>query len=77
MRIKVRISTFPTHWKNSNNQLEMDIITLIVGDEERHQEILLWIVSSGDKKLNFKNDTIIPLYQNPDEWQKPHIKIVD
>ena len=46
----------------------MDILSLIVGDEERHQEILLWIVNSGDKKLYFKNDAPIPLYQNPDAW---------
>lgn len=65
---RVRESRFPMHWRNSNNQQEMDILSLIVGDEERHQEILLWIVNSEDKKLNFKNDAPIPLYQNPDAW---------
>ncbi len=70
---RVRESRFPTHWRNSKNQQQMDILSLIVGDEERHQEILLWIVSSGDKKLNFKNDAPIPLYQNPDAWYVPHV----
>jgi hypothetical protein len=64
---RVRESGSPTHWRNYN-QREMDILSLIVGDEERHQEILFWIVSSGDKKLEFKNDAPIPLYQNPDAW---------
>lgn len=65
---RVRESRFPNHWRNSKNQQEMDILSLIVGDEERHQEILLWIMSSEDKKLNFKSDVPIPLYQNPDAW---------
>lgn len=65
---RVKKSRFSTHWRNSKNQQEMDILSLIVDDEERHQDILLWIVSSEDKKLNFKNDAPIPLYQNPDAW---------
>lgn len=65
---RVRESASPTYWRNAYSQREMDILSLIVGDEERHQEILLWIVNSGDKKLNFKNDAPIPLYQNPDAW---------
>jgi hypothetical protein len=65
---RVRESKSSTHWRNAKNQQEMDILSLIVDDEERHQEILLWIVSSGNKTLNFKNDLPIPLYQNPDAW---------
>jgi hypothetical protein len=63
-----RESRFPSNWRYSKNQREMDILSLIVGDEERHQEILLWIISSKDKKLNFKSDVPTPLYQNPDAW---------
>lgn len=65
---RVGESRFPTHWRDSENQQEMDILSLIVADEERHQEILLWIVSSSDKKLYFKSDKPVPLYQNPDAW---------
>lgn len=65
---RVRESRFSTYRRNVNNHREMDILSLIVGDEERHQEILFWIVNSDDKKLNFKNDAPIPLYQNPDAW---------
>ena len=65
---QVREPRSPTYWRNANSQQEMDILSLIVGDEERHQEILRWIVNSGDKKLYFKNDAPIPLYQNPDAW---------
>jgi hypothetical protein len=65
---RVRESRFPNNWRNSKNQQKMDILSLIVSDEERHLEILLWIVSSEDKKLNFKSDAPIPLYQNPDAW---------
>lgn len=65
---QVRESRFQAYTRNAKNQQEMDILSLIVGDEERHHEILIWIVSSGDKKLNFKNDAPIPLYQNPDAW---------
>jgi len=70
---RIRESRFPTYWRNSKNQQEMDILSLIVGDEERHQEILIWIVSSGDKKLNFKNTAPISIYQNPDAWNVPRI----
>lgn len=70
---QVKESRIPTYEKNSNNQPKMDILSLIVGDEERHQEILLWIVSSCDKNLDFKNNTPIVKYQNPDAWYIHHI----
>ena len=70
---QVKESRIPTYSKNSNNQPKMDILSLIVGDEERHQEILLWIVSSCDKNLDFKNNTPIVKYQNPDAWYIHHI----
>ena len=65
---RVREPRIATHWRNSRTQQEMDILSLIVNDEEKHQEIILWIVNSGDKSLHFKNDAPIPLYQNPDAW---------
>lgn len=65
---RVRESGSPTYLRNSKSQREMDILSLIVSDEERHKEILLYIVSSGDKKVNFKNEAPTPLYQNPDAW---------
>lgn len=50
---------------------ELNILTLIVGDEERHQRILSAIVSLCDKKLSFKHDAPIVKYQSPDSWYIP------
>lgn len=50
---------------------ELNILTLIVGDEERHQRILSAIINLCDKKLSFKHDAPIVKYQSPDSWYIP------
>lgn len=55
----------------SDEEAELNIFTLIVEDEERHQKILATIVQNCDNKLSFKHDAPIVKYQNPDSWYVP------
>ena len=56
---------------DKNDETDLNIFNLIVGDEERHQRILLSITTLCDKKLSFKHDAPIVKYQNPDSWYVP------
>jgi hypothetical protein len=56
---------------DKNQEIDFNIFTLIVGDEERHQRILLAITTLCDRKLSFKQDAPIVKYQNPDSWYVP------
>jgi hypothetical protein len=56
---------------DKNHEINLNIFTLIVGDEERHQRILLAITTLCDRKLSFKQDAPIVKYQNPDSWYVP------
>jgi len=56
---------------DKNQEKDLNIFTLIVGDEEHHQRILLAITLLCDKKLSFKQDAPIVKYQNPDSWYMP------
>ena len=56
---------------DKNDETDLNIFTLIVGDEERHQRILSTIVTLCDKKLSFKHDAPIVKYHNPDSWYVP------
>jgi len=69
---RLETTRFSKDERNTNHEPELNIFSLIVGDEEQHQRILLSIVSLCDKKLNFKNDAPIVKYQNPDAWYIPH-----
>lgn len=69
---RLETTRFSKDERNKNQEPELNIFSLIVGDEEQHQRILTSIVSLCDKKLNFKNDAPIVKYQNPDAWYIPH-----
>ena len=56
---------------DENQETELNIFNLIVGDEERHQKILSSITQLCDRKLSFKSDAPIVKYQNPDSWYVP------
>ncbi len=62
---------FNEYEPDKNDERELNILTLIVGDEERHQRILSAIVSLCDKKLSFKHDAPIVKYHSPDSWYVP------
>ena len=68
---RLETTRFSKDEKNKNHEPELNIFSLIVGDEDQHQRILRSIVSLCDKKLNFKNDAPIVKYQNPDAWYIP------
>jgi len=61
----------PEYTPKSDDETELNIFTLIVEDEERHQKILSTIVKNCDRKLSFKHDAPIVKYQNPDSWYVP------
>lgn len=56
---------------DKNDETDLNILTLIVGDEKRHKRILSSIITLCDKKLSFKHDAPIVKYQNPDSWYIP------
>ena len=68
---RLETTRFSKDARNEDHEPELNIFSLIVGDEEQHQRILRSIVSRCDKKLNFKNDAPIVKYQNPDAWYMP------
>jgi hypothetical protein len=53
------------------NDTDLNILTLIIDDEERHQRILSAIIKLSQKKLSFSPDAPIVKYQNPDSWYVP------
>lgn len=56
----------------SKEDEELNIFTLIVGDEERHQRILGEMAVLCDRKLSFKKNSAPAVkYQNPDSWYVP------
>ena len=55
----------------SKEDEELNIFTLIVGDEERHQRILGEMAVLCDRKLSFKRSAPAVKYQNPDSWYVP------
>jgi rubrerythrin len=64
-------SGFAEYERHKDHEAELNIFNLIVGDEERHQRILLAITDLCDKKSSFRNDAPIVKYQNPDSWYVP------
>ncbi len=55
----------------SKEDEELNIFTLIVGDEERHQRILGEMAVLCDRKLSFKRSAPVVKYQSPDSWYVP------
>jgi hypothetical protein len=56
---------------NNDTEPDMNIFTLIVGDEERHQQILATITQLCDRQLTFKSNAPVVKYQSPDSWYVP------
>jgi rubrerythrin len=57
--------------QEKNDDTDLNIFNLIIGDEERHQKILASIIRLFDNKMTFKSNTPIVKYQNPDSWYVP------
>ena len=57
--------------ERKSDESDLNILSLIVDDEDRHKRILLSIVNLCDKKIDFKNTAPIVKYQNPDSWYIP------
>ena len=57
--------------KTEDSESDLNIFRLIVNDEDLHKRILLSIVASCDKKLDFKDNTPVVKYQRPDSWYVP------
>ena len=68
---RLEYTGFAEYELDKDHEIDLNIFTLIVGDEERHQRILLAIITLCDKKLSFKRDAPIVKYQNPDSWYVP------
>lgn len=49
----------------------LNVLTLIVDDEERHQRILSAIMRISDKDLSTSHDDPTVKYRNPDSWYVP------
>jgi len=63
----------PRFGRDNGKSLEsdVDIFSLIVDDENRHQRILADIVNICDEKIAFQNKAPKVKYQNPDAWYMP------
>ena len=54
--------------RQEKNDAEINIFSLIVDDEDRHQKILSTILALNDIKLSCKENSPVVKYQNPDSW---------
>jgi rubrerythrin len=54
-----------------NKDEQLNIFTLIVGDEERHKRILGEMAVLCDRKLSLKRNAPVVKYQSPDSWYTP------
>ena len=50
------------------NDADVNILSLIVEDEDRHQKILSAISALNENKLSYKESSPVVKYQNPDSW---------
>lgn len=57
--------------EKGDDDFDLNIFTLIVGDEERHQKILACVLDLCDKQLSFKSNAPVVKYQRPDSWYVP------
>ena len=61
-----------TEWgQNKTDGTDLNIFTLIVDDEERHQRILASITGLCDRNLAFNKNAPVVKYKNPDSWHAP------
>ncbi|MCW4015051.1 MAG: hypothetical protein NWF06_01655 [Candidatus Bathyarchaeota archaeon] len=58
-------------YESGKGEGDLNIFSLIVGDEERHQQILLSLTRLCDRKLSFRSDAPVVKYQSPDSWYVP------
>ena len=68
---RLEIRNFNPNKFGKENEEDLNILTLIVEDEERHQRILAAIANLCDRKLSFTSNTPIVKYQSPDNWYVP------
>ena len=50
------------------NDADINIFSLIVDDEDRHQKILSAILALKENKMSYKQNSPVVKYQNPDSW---------
>jgi rubrerythrin len=62
---------FTENEQKQRSEADLNIFTLIVGDEERHQRILLSITRLCDRNLAFNRNAPVVKYKNPDSWYSP------
>ena len=67
----LELKSFTKYGQEKNDDTDLNIFNLIIGDEERHQKILASIIRLFDNKMTFKSNTPIVKYQNPDSWYVP------
>jgi rubrerythrin len=59
---------FTENEQKQKNEADLNIFSLIVEDEERHQKILSSIARLCDNNLSFNKNAPIFKYMNPDSW---------
>jgi rubrerythrin len=62
---------FTENEQNKKSEQDLNIFSLIVGDEERHLRILSSITRFCDRNLSFNRNAPIVKYKNPDSWYSP------
>jgi rubrerythrin len=64
-------AVFTENEQKQKNETDLNIFSLIVGDEERHLRILSSITRLCDRNLSFNKNAPIVKYKNPDSWYSP------
>ena len=65
------LAVAPKYGLSKDAEPDLNIFTLIVGDEERHQHILAKVTELCDRELSFKSNAPVVKYQSPDSWYVP------
>lgn len=62
---------FTENEQKQKSEADLNIFSLIVEDEERHQRILSSIARLCDRNLSFNKNAPIVKYKSPDSWHVP------
>ena len=62
---------FTENEQKQKSEADLNIFSLIVEDEERHQRILSSIARLCDRNLSFNKNAPIVKYKSPDSWRVP------
>jgi len=67
----LEFTSFAKFYQEKDEDNDLNIFDLIIGDEEAHQRILAAITRLFDNRMSFKSNAPIVKYQNPDSWYVP------